>query len=70
MYTNNAAFAEKVQSFIATLDWEVCPANLAAVSEVQRWSALKMGTTKRKGAARTLNTACQLAHVSLPKWAL
>ena len=70
MYTNNAAFAEKVQSFIATLEWEVCPANLTAVSEVSAWSALKMGPTKRKGAARALNTACQLAHVSLPTWAL
>ena len=67
---NNVMFAEKVQSFIKTLDWEVCPANMRDVTEVLKWEALRMGPTKRKGAARVLNTACQLAHVSLPTWAL
>ena len=39
--------AEKVQSFIATLEWEVCPANVRAVDEVVKWEALRMGPTKR-----------------------
>ena len=63
-------YAEKVQQFIPTLQWEICPANMRAAMEVARWEALRMGPTKRKGAATTLNTACQLAHVSLPTWAL
>lgn len=67
---NNVTFAEKVQGFIKMLDWEVCPANMRDVAEVMNWEALKMGPTKRKGATRVLNTACQLAHVSLPAWAM
>lgn len=67
---NNAAFAEKVQSFISKLEWEICPANMRDVTEVVKWEALRMGPTKRKGANRALNAACQLAHVSLPTWAL
>ena len=63
-------FAEKVQNFIATLEWEICPANMRDVDEVMKWQALRMGPTKRKGASRALNTACQLARVSLPAWAL
>ena len=67
---HNVIFAEKVQGFIKTLNWETCPANLRATGEVRAWEALKMGPTKRRGAAMALNTACQLAHVSLPTWAL
>ena len=63
-------YAEKAQNFIATLEWEICPANMLGVIEVTKWEALRMGPTKRKGAVRALNTACQLAHVSLPTWAL
>ena len=63
-------YAEKVQNFIATLEWEICPANVRDVTEVAQWLALRMGPTKRKGAARALNAACQLAHVSLPTWAM
>ena len=63
-------YAEKVKTFIATLEWETCPANVQAVDMVLKWEAMRMGPTKRKGAARALNTACQLAHVSLPTWAL
>ena len=67
---NNVMFAEKVQGFIETLDWEVCPANIRAATEVQGWLALRMGPCKRKGAARALGEACQLARVSLPAWAI
>ena len=63
-------YAEKVQAFIPTLEWEICPANMRAAVEVMKWEALRMGPTKRKGAARALNTACQLAQVSLPAWAM
>ena len=67
---NNVMFAEKVQGFIKTLSWEVCPANMRATAEVMEWETLKMGPTKRKGAARALGSACQLAQVSLPAWAM
>ena len=67
---NNVMFAEKVQGFIKTLDWEVWPANMRGVAEVMKWGALRMGPTKRKGAARALGTACQLAQISLPAWAM
>ena len=66
----NFNYAEKVQAFISTLEWEICPANVRDVTEVLKWEALRMGPTKRKGAQRALNNACQLAHVSLPTWAL
>ena len=67
---SNVMFAEKVQGFIKTLDWEVCPANMRATADVEKWQALRMGPTKRKGAARALGTACQLAQISLPSWAM
>ena len=67
---DNVMFAEKVNGFLKTLSWEVCTANLRATGEVRAWEALRMGPTKRKGAARALNTACGLAQVSLPAWAL
>ena len=67
---DNVMFAEKVQGFIKTLDWEVCPANLRATGDVRAWEALRMGPTKRKGAARALNEACGMALVSLPVWAM
>ena len=63
-------YAEKVAAFIPTLEWEVCPANMRATTAVREWETMRMGPTKRKGAARALNTACQLAHVSLPAWAM
>ena len=63
-------YAEKVQKFIPTLEWEVCPANMRATTAVREWEALRMGPTKRKGAHRALGEACQLAQVSLPAWAM
>lgn len=67
---SNAMFTEKVQNFITALEWETCPANARAADEVMVWLALRMGPTKRRGAASALNAACRLAHVSLPAWAL
>ena len=66
---NNVMFAEKVQGFIKTLDWEVCPANIRDAAAVAKWETMRMGPTKRKGAASAITTACRLAHVSLPAWA-
>ena len=63
-------YAEKVQNFIATLEWEVSPANMRDTDEVMTWEAMTMGPTKRKRAARALSAACRLANVSLPEWAL
>ena len=63
-------YAEKVQRFITTLEWEICPANMRDVIEVITWEALRMGPVKRKRASAVLNTACNLAHVTLPAWAL
>jgi len=63
------SFAERAHEFVSRLEWEECPANAKASSDVGRWLCMKMGPSKRKAAGSILFTACNLAGVSMPAWA-